>query len=216
MFRPKLVATSSDQKDKELVETQSANPFANLDALRNPQDYEEFLSGEAVSAFAVRTLKEGMFLRVNPDPNYSLYGQYTVATRNGTYFVYPQIREALGPLPRRCNLHIAVDGHGEYFLILVKQPNPGQGQEDNAWYTTARTVAAACGQLGKQANCQVAVTLSIANHHASLPIAYRLYLPKDWADDAERRNKAHVPEAIRFKTKPQIALAESLYCRESL
>jgi len=65
-----------------------------------------------------------------------------------------------------------------------------------------------CGQLGKQANCQVAVTLSIANHHASLPIAYRLYLPKDWVDDAERRNRAHVPEAIRFKTKPQIALAQ--------
>src|SRR6516162_5550038 len=65
-----------------------------------------------------------------------------------------------------------------------------------------------CGQLGKQANCQVAVTLSIANHHASLPIAYRLYLPKDWADDAARRNKAHVPEAIRFQTKPQIALAQ--------
>ena len=65
-----------------------------------------------------------------------------------------------------------------------------------------------CGQLGKQANCQVAVTLSIANHHASLPIAYRLYLPKVWADDAARRNKAHVPEAIKFKTKPQIALAQ--------
>jgi SRSO17 transposase len=40
-----------------------------------------------------------------------------------------------------------------------------------------------CGQLGKQANCQVAVTLSIANHHASLPIAYRLYLPQEWIDD---------------------------------
>ena len=65
-----------------------------------------------------------------------------------------------------------------------------------------------CGQLGKQANCQVAVTLSIANHHASLPIAYQLYLPKDWADDAARRRKAHVPEAIKFKTKPQIALAQ--------
>ena len=38
-----------------------------------------------------------------------------------------------------------------------------------------------CGQLGKQDNCQVAVSLSIANHHASLPVAYRLYLPKDWA-----------------------------------
>jgi SRSO17 transposase len=65
-----------------------------------------------------------------------------------------------------------------------------------------------CGQLGKQANCQVAVTLSIANHHASLPIAYRLYLPQPWAKDATRRNKAHVPKAIRFKTKPQIALEQ--------
>jgi SRSO17 transposase len=65
-----------------------------------------------------------------------------------------------------------------------------------------------CGQLGKQANCQVAVTLSIANHHASLPIAYRLYLPREWADDRARRKKAHVPGAIRFKTKPQIALEQ--------
>jgi len=63
-----------------------------------------------------------------------------------------------------------------------------------------------CGQLGKQANCQVAVTLSIANHHASLPIAYRLYLPRVWADDKARRKKAHVPASLRFKTKPQIAL----------
>ena len=38
-----------------------------------------------------------------------------------------------------------------------------------------------CGQLGKQDNCQVAVSLSLANHHASLPVAYRLYLPEDWA-----------------------------------
>ena len=65
-----------------------------------------------------------------------------------------------------------------------------------------------CGQLGKQANCQVAVTLSIANHHASLPIAYRLYLPQEWAQDAARREKAHVPKAIKFKTKPQIALEQ--------
>ena len=43
--RPKLVAISVDQKDEEQVETQSTNPFANLDALRNPQDYEEFLGG---------------------------------------------------------------------------------------------------------------------------------------------------------------------------
>jgi SRSO17 transposase len=63
-----------------------------------------------------------------------------------------------------------------------------------------------CGQLGKQANCQVAVSLSIANDAASLPVAYRLYLPKDWAEDEARRSKAGVPEEIDFKTKPEIAL----------
>jgi SRSO17 transposase len=63
-----------------------------------------------------------------------------------------------------------------------------------------------CGQLGKQANCQVVVTLSIANHHASLPIAYRLYLPEEWAKDPVRRSEAHIPKEIRFKTKPRIAL----------
>jgi len=49
-----------------------------------------------------------------------------------------------------------------------------------------------CGQLGKQDNCQVAVSLSVANDHASLPIAYRLYLPHEWADDANRRTQAGV------------------------
>ncbi len=63
-----------------------------------------------------------------------------------------------------------------------------------------------CGQLGKQANCQVAVSLSVANHAASLPVAYRLYLPRDWAEDESRRHKAGVPKEIGFKTKPEIAL----------
>ncbi len=65
-----------------------------------------------------------------------------------------------------------------------------------------------CGQLGKQDNCQVAVSLSLANRHASLPVAYQLYLPHDWADDELRRCKAHVPKEIGFKTKPEIALAQ--------
>ena len=63
-----------------------------------------------------------------------------------------------------------------------------------------------CGQTGKQDNCQVAVSLSLANHHASLPVAYRLYLPKSWAEDEKRRAKAGVPDDIEFKTKPKIAL----------
>src|SRR3954462_6067562 len=63
-----------------------------------------------------------------------------------------------------------------------------------------------CGQLGKQDNCQVAVTLSLANRTASLPVAYRLYLPQEWADDPARRKTAGVPEEITFQTKPEIAL----------
>jgi SRSO17 transposase len=63
-----------------------------------------------------------------------------------------------------------------------------------------------CGQLGKQDNCQVAVSLSIANHHASLPVAYRLYLPEAWALDAARRKKVGVPDQIDFQTKIEIAL----------
>src|SRR3954451_12306017 len=63
-----------------------------------------------------------------------------------------------------------------------------------------------CGQLGKQDNCQVAVSLSLATHAASLPVSYRLYLPRDWAEDPARRAKAGVPEEIAFRTKPEIAL----------
>jgi SRSO17 transposase len=63
-----------------------------------------------------------------------------------------------------------------------------------------------CGELGQAGNCQVAVTLSVANHHASLPVSYRLYLPKEWAEDPARRNKAGVPEAVVFRTKTAIAL----------
>ena len=65
-----------------------------------------------------------------------------------------------------------------------------------------------CGQLGKQDNCQVAVSLSLANRHASLPVAYRLYLPEDWAGDDQRRRKTGVPEEVGFKTKPEIALEQ--------
>src|SRR5271166_2652689 len=65
-----------------------------------------------------------------------------------------------------------------------------------------------CGQLGKQDNCQVAVSLSLPNHDASLPIAYQLYLPEDWAKDRARRHKAKVPEAIAFQTKPEIAFEQ--------
>jgi SRSO17 transposase len=65
-----------------------------------------------------------------------------------------------------------------------------------------------CGQLGKQDNCQVAVSLSVATHQGSLPVASRLYLPKDWTDDPARRTAAGVPDNIQFQTKPEIALQQ--------
>lgn len=72
-----------------------------------------------------------------------------------------------------------------------------------------------CGQLGKQANCQVAVSLSIANHAASLPVAYRLYLPEAWTKDRARRKQVGVPKEIKFKTKSEIALEQIRWACEA-
>jgi SRSO17 transposase len=63
-----------------------------------------------------------------------------------------------------------------------------------------------CGRLGKQDNCQVAVSWSLATPDFSLPIAYRLYLPQEWANGNARREKAGVPKDVEFKTKTQIAI----------
>src|SRR2546425_272104 len=63
-----------------------------------------------------------------------------------------------------------------------------------------------CGVLGKQDNCQVAVTVTMANEAVSVPAAYRLYLPEVWANDRRRRKEAAVPAPVTFKTKWQIAL----------
>jgi SRSO17 transposase len=63
------------------------------------------------------------------------------------------------------------------------------------------------GTLGKVGNCQVAVTCCYADRRATWPVAVRLYLPKTWADNSERREQARVPAAVTFQTKPEIALA---------
>jgi SRSO17 transposase len=97
----------------------------------------------------------------------------------------------------------ALERHGPVAYWIVDDSSfPKQG---------AHSVGVArqyCGQLGKPDNCQVAVSLSVANDHASLPIAYQLFLPEVWADDPARRAKAGVPETIRFETKTVIALGQ--------
>ncbi len=65
-----------------------------------------------------------------------------------------------------------------------------------------------CGQLGKQDNCRVEVSVLLATEEASIPAAYQLYLPEVWANDKERRRKAGVLQEISFQTKPEIALAQ--------
>src|SRR3954471_19266491 len=103
----------------------------------------------------------------------------------------------------------AIERHGPVrYWIVDDTAFPKQGEHSVG---VARQY---CGQLGKQENCQVAVSLSVANDQASLPIAYRLYLPEGWAADPARRAKAGVPEAIGFETKTAIALGQLRQARE--
>jgi SRSO17 transposase len=91
--------------------------------------------------------------------------------------------------------------HGAYWII-DDTGHPKQGKHSVG---VARQY---CGQLGKTDNCQIAVSLSLASETGSLPIAYQLYLPKDWADDNTRRTKTGVPKSTLFATKPAIALEQ--------
>jgi SRSO17 transposase len=104
----------------------------------------------------------------------------------------------------------AIERHGPVrYWIVDDTAFPKQGEHSVG---VARQY---CGQLGKQDNCQVAVSLSVANDCASLPIAYRLYLPEAWAEDPARRAKAGVPEEIGFETKTAIALGRLRQAREA-
>lgn len=96
-----------------------------------------------------------------------------------------------------------IEGHGQILAWIIDDTgHPKKGKHSVG---VARQY---CGQLGKQENCQVAVSLSVANERASLPIAYDLYLPEEWAADSARRSTVGVPESVAFRTKPEIALAQ--------
>src|SRR2546426_6076989 len=86
--------------------------------------------------------------------------------------------------------------HGEVVAWIVDDTGfPKQGKHSVG---VARQY---CGQVGKQDNCRIAVSLSLATWSSSLPIGYRLYLPKEWAEDAKRRETTEGPEEVEFQTK---------------
>jgi len=63
-----------------------------------------------------------------------------------------------------------------------------------------------CGAVGKQANCQVSVEVVVSDGGVAAPIAGRLYLPQNWAEDGKRRAEVGVPAEVQFRTKPELAL----------
>ena len=101
-----------------------------------------------------------------------------------------------------------------YALAAMKQQGPIQAWiiDDTGFPKRGKhsvgVVRQYCGQLGKQDNCRVAVSLSVSNRTSSLPIAWRLYLPEVWANDSQRRKKTGIPKQVQFQTKPAIALQQ--------
>jgi len=87
------------------------------------------------------------------------------------------------------------------FLILDDTGFPKQGTHSVG---VARQYT---GTLGKVANCQVAVTLQLANGREVVGVDAQLYLPKSWVDDPDRKAKAGVPEPVGYQPKWQLALA---------
>jgi len=65
-----------------------------------------------------------------------------------------------------------------------------------------------CGQLGKRANCQSLVSLTLARAELPICVGLRLFLPEDWCGDAGRRAVAGVPEAVAYRPKWKMALDE--------
>lgn len=86
------------------------------------------------------------------------------------------------------------------FLLVDDTSIPKQGRE------SAGVARQYCGALGKVANCQVIVTTALRTKRAVWPLSMELFVPQDWCEDGERRERTRVPEALQYRTKTQIAL----------
>lgn len=102
---------------------------------------------------------------------------------------------------QRIETMVALGTEGDGVLVFDDTGFPKQGR------ASAGVQRQYSGTLGKTGNCQVAVSCHYAERTLGWPVDVRLYLPQSWAEDAERRRRAHVPAALTFQTKPEIALA---------
>jgi SRSO17 transposase len=102
----------------------------------------------------------------------------------------------------------ALVGGDDAFLIIDDTSLPKKGEH------SVGVAHQYCGALGKQANCQCLVSVTLACDDIPVPVALRLYLPENWAKDATRREKACIPEDISFRPKWKMALAEIARIRE--
>lgn len=102
---------------------------------------------------------------------------------------------------QRVQQMIAEATGGEGVLIIDDTGFPKQGK------VSVGVERQYSGTLGKVGNCQIAVTCCDSDPQATWPVVVRLYLPKTWAHDPERRAQARVPAGMPFQTKPEIALA---------
>jgi SRSO17 transposase len=107
--------------------------------------------------------------------------------------------DADGRNRQRVGVMAALPTEGDGVLVF---DDTGFAKQGTASVGVARQYA---GTLGKTGNCQVAVTCHYAERTVAWPVAARLYLPRHWADDADRRARAGVPEGVTFRTKPEVA-----------
>jgi len=183
--------SSEEQKFDEYVDALAA-------AMNHPQQKERlhgYCSGLLLPG--ERKSMEPIAAHLDPDRVQAMHHSVQHFITEGTWSdeaVLARVREQVLP---------ALHEHGAIrFWIVDESGLPKKGRHSVG---VARQY---CGELGKVDNCQVMVSLSVANDVACLPIAARLYLPEAWAGDFARRDTVHVPLDIRFQTKPAIALEQ--------